>query len=200
MGSNLHMIDKQLIIGLGTGRCGTMSLSKLLTKQPHFHVTHEHGEILPWLITPERFDVKLQAMYNRHAHFVGDVASYYLPYTDYIIDKTLGNVKFIILKRDVEEVCDSFMRKTPGRNHWQTGPGRRCRWDQAFPKFEEAHDKREAIRSYYNQYYELCEDIPIEHKYVINTSDLNVSVQCIQMLAWLGIKQPVYAKIHSNKI
>jgi len=39
---------RKLIIGLGTGRCGTMSLSKLLSMQENTIVSHETGTPLPW--------------------------------------------------------------------------------------------------------------------------------------------------------
>ena len=40
--------NKKIIFGLGTGRCGTMSLSKLLSHQKNSIISHELGG-LPWL-------------------------------------------------------------------------------------------------------------------------------------------------------
>ena len=190
---------KTYIFGLGTGRCGTQSLSRLLDSQTDSMITHEYGEILPWTIKTDRLDRKLQIISERGGVLVGDVASYYLPYVNHIIDKTHNRVKFIILKRDADEVCDSFMKKTSGRDHWRTGHGRPCRWDVAFPKFNDAQDKRDAIRKYCDMYYEMCENIPDELKYTINMTDLNVPTRCLQMLSWLRVEQPVYKKIHTNK-
>ena len=38
-------MKKQLIIGLGTGRCGTVSLSELLTSQKNTTVSHECNNV-----------------------------------------------------------------------------------------------------------------------------------------------------------
>ena len=36
--------NKTVVIGIGSGRCGTLSLANLLNKQPHTRVTHEVRE------------------------------------------------------------------------------------------------------------------------------------------------------------
>lgn len=36
-----HM--KNVVLGIGTGRCGTLAFSKLLNRQPYTVVTHEYG-------------------------------------------------------------------------------------------------------------------------------------------------------------
>ena len=41
---------RRLVIGLGTGRCGTVSLSRLLNAQPDAQVRHELRPYLPWAV------------------------------------------------------------------------------------------------------------------------------------------------------
>jgi hypothetical protein len=192
---------KTYIFGLGTGRCGTQSLAKLLNAQQESKITHEYSSILPWDKDIVAFDNKFKEISSRSGHFIGDVASYYLPYTSHILRKVSQEyIKFIILKRDINEVCESFMRKTHGRNHWQSNhSGRKCKWDIAFPCFNSLHTKREAIKEYYHLYYDMCAEIPEDLKYIINTNDLNSPGEVNRMLDWVGFNNPTFKKIHINK-
>lgn len=70
-----------IIIGLGTGRCGSQTLAKM------FGFTH--------------------CKYNYH-DLRSDVCPHYIDYIDYINNKT--DVKFVCLKRDKKETIDSFVR------------------------------------------------------------------------------------------
>ena len=38
----------RVLLGIGTGRCGTLSLADLLSHQPGTRVTHECRPTLPW--------------------------------------------------------------------------------------------------------------------------------------------------------
>jgi hypothetical protein len=90
---------------------------------------------------------------NRKGSLVSDIAFYYLPYITHIITK-YPSVKVICLKRNKELTINSYMKKTPGRNHWSavhsydTDPV----WDITYPTYYE-EDKRKAIGMYWDQYY-----------------------------------------------
>jgi hypothetical protein len=156
-------MEKTLIIGLGTGRCGTTSLSDFLSAQPEMKVIHEgriddlrhlikwegdRENLLQWLDTLEK---KCESQ-----KYFGDVGRYFLPYVPLLISR-FPNSKFICIKRDRQEVIKSFLHKTQGRNHWYDHDGKIWKkdliWDDTFPKFEQP-DKAKAIGMFWDMYHE----------------------------------------------
>ena len=155
-------MKKKLIIGLGTGRCGSLSLGYFLNAQPGIKIFHEgtinyqhhplkwnddHENLLSWLNY-------LEIISNSHQYF-GDIGMYFLPYVSFLIDR-YPNSRFICLKREREAVIQSYLQWTKKYNHWydhdgkfwQTNPN----LDDAFPKFDEP-DKAKAIGLYWDMYY-----------------------------------------------
>ena len=130
-----------IVIGLGTGRCGTASLAHLISAQPNSICFHElnpscirhSGTVQPILNTINEFDRIIDGgdtslltvdlsrkpgaiMYDKlrsmgSVNTIGDVAFYYLFYVDRMIE-TNKNIRFICLKRDREETIQSWMRKS----------------------------------------------------------------------------------------
>lgn len=189
-----------VIIGLGTGRCGTVSLSKLLNYQFDSHISHELFK-LSWITDLRYFKEFELNINNRNSAYVGDVASWLLPYANNIIEK-YPNSKFIILKREKEEVITSFLKKTVGRNHWQSHNGidyKFCRYDKCFPKFSNDLTKAEAIGKYWEEYYRMCNQIDSTKCYWLNTEDLNDETECIKMLEFCGFDNPQFIKIKTNE-
>ena len=41
-------MTQRIILGTGTGRCGSFSLARLLNQQPGVQVSHEDPPLLPW--------------------------------------------------------------------------------------------------------------------------------------------------------
>lgn len=108
-GSLFHLegkMNKKIVIGFGTGRCGTKSLAKFLDNQPGFDVTHE-GIPLGWI--PAFADPKIEIgnLVERDAEVVGDVGFYWVHYL-WLILKEYPDAKAINLLRDDEEVIESF--------------------------------------------------------------------------------------------
>ena len=103
---------QQIVLGIGSGRCGTLSLARLLNQQPDVQASHEEPPLLPWSgadaarVIGERF---ARMRRQREAPILGDVASFYLPYLDEIIAAE-PEVRIICLKRPREEVVASFCR------------------------------------------------------------------------------------------
>lgn len=194
--------DKKIIFGLGTGRCGTMSLSRLLSYQENSIVSHELGG-LPWLSWEKQeglFKTFIGNIFNRQSRFIGDVSFYSLPYWKNIVNLDPKS-KFIIIKRDKDETVKSYMKKTNGRNHWIQHDGSKWRkdvWDKCYPKFE-TENKEEALELYYEHYYKMCEQIPNELTYWIDTEDLNNKEKCLEMLKWCGFEEPKYAIMKKNE-
>ena len=190
------MVNKKLIFGLGTGRCGTHSLADLLNAQKNFEVTHELGDnpVLNWDFNDECLEFYLDKITNRECDYVGDVAFYLLPYVESIIDK-FPDAKFVCLKRDKQETAFSYEKKTSGRNHWQSHDAqlyRLCPWDKCYPKYDLKIKKIEAINLYYDDYYSSVDSLL--KKYPLNVclysmDSLNHEEKVRSILEFVGLQE-----------
>jgi len=146
----------RLILGIGTGRCGTTSLAHLLDKQPDCRVTHERFKFnVPWGPGGQEYlDKLISKLKNTDHEFYGDVALYWLPHVEELIWNDRVDVRVIALERERERTIQSFMRKTPNSNPWQAhnGDHQTSEWDHSFPKFR-AENRAEAIGKYWDLYY-----------------------------------------------
>jgi hypothetical protein len=151
-------VKKRILIGIGTGRCGTTSLAHLLSSASGSTVTHEKPSIrinLPWKFEEKCASKAVETLVGGAGPTAGDVAFYYLPYVEWI-SRAVPDATFVCIKRDKSETVESYMKKTKGRDHWS----RACRysdpWDRLYPKFD-TYDKREAIGMYWDMYYQESE-------------------------------------------
>jgi hypothetical protein len=184
---------RQIVVGLGTGRCGTQSLSALLSMQPESNVLHErHRFRVRWHGAESEIDDLLR--WCREAsdlRLVGDVGFYYLPSVEYILSQQ-PDVKFPCMQRDREDTVTSYMRKTRRRNHWVRHRGivyRHNDWDDCYPKYD-GLSKAEAIGRYWDEYYERATQF--EQTYPTNfrvfpTDALNSETGQHEILSFLGI-------------
>ena len=127
--------NQSIIIGCGTGRSGTHSLSALFNKQLNTIVYHElEPKEMQWE-GAEEFIKKIIGYFQkslanntplnalkqlsrgnivysyRELKFIGDIGFYYLPYTDLIM--TLDpRIKMICIERDQQSTVQSYLRKT----------------------------------------------------------------------------------------
>ena len=157
-------MDKHLIIGLGTGRCGTVSLSKFLNEQPDAMILHEGAlesrrELISWYDDDEHVTSWLAELESLSADskFFGDTGYYFLPYVE-TIWKAYPNAHFVCFERERDGVVRSFLKKTSDNRHfWYDHQGKGFRrdatWDKTFPKFDEV-DKAKAIGLYWDMYHE----------------------------------------------
>lgn len=132
----------QVVLGLGTGRCGTLSLSLLLNRQLGAKVRHEpevDQDFFCWDAGPEErrkcVSRHYEIMREWHRPLVGAVHYAYLPYVEDYIAQNPG-VKIVVLERSREEVIQSWLRFTVGTNHWQPPADRpQNRWERSFPTY-----------------------------------------------------------------
>lgn len=185
-----------LILGLGTGRCGTVSLQRLLSIQENTVATHE-AMLLPWAINQNEYNNLVNHVNSFDAGCIAEIGSWYLPYAMWLM-KEFDNTKCIILQRDRSEVINSFQIKTGNRNHWQTHNGMPCRYDKCFPKFDDAKSKGDAIGEYWDLYYKICEMLPQENCFWIDTNNLNNELKVKEMLQFCEISHPIYKQIKAN--
>jgi len=189
-----------LIIGLGTGRCGSVSLSKILSSQDDSYFTHEFGVIPKRWHRTTPFEKEFEKHIQSGKSFIGDVASYNLQLTKHYLESGI-DLKAIILKRERVEVVQSFMKKADDRNHWMKHDGlwwRHDHWDKCFPNFD-AKSIDEAIGLYYDHYYSECKLLDQSKCFWIETPDLNNKEKVMEMLLWCGFENPIVHTFHSNK-
>tara|TARA_B110000003_G_scaffold107739_1_gene110249 strand:- start:1688 stop:2368 length:681 start_codon:yes stop_codon:yes gene_type:complete len=159
----MNKTKKQLVISIGTGRSGSVSLSNFLSHQNSMRILHEGRieeksirKLLKWEGDEDELFAWLDYLheYNIQNSFIGDTGMYYLPYISKIIEK-YPNVKIIGLTRLKEEVVNSYLNKTKGRNHWYKHNGKDWKidkkWDLCFPKYNEPNKKR-SIELYWEEY------------------------------------------------
>ena len=183
-------MNKQLIIGLGTGRCGTVSLCNLLKLQ-NVAATHEH-KLLSWVFDKNDINKLLSSIINRNRNMVSDIAFYYLPYVSHILFK-YPDTKFICLKRDMQQTVNSYMTKTGDRNHWSLSHNGKVdhKWDKTYPKYH-IHHKRTAIKQYWTEYYNTAKLYSETYKNnfkIFNMVDiLNNEQHQLNMFEFIGIQ------------
>jgi hypothetical protein len=142
---------------IGTGRCGTVSVARLLDACENTFVSHENPALRsPWHETDE-LSVETFTTHARWAQqeglLVGDVALYWLPHIDRMRE-VFPDLRVICLRRDKAATIASFERKCPG--YTLVRPEDRMHrpdWWPLFPTIE-APTVREAWSRYYDLYYE----------------------------------------------
>ena len=210
---------RKYVFGMGSGCCGTSSLSVLLNEQPRAFVGHELAPTLPWQATREAVQEFTVFKWNQLNHqgslfdLVGDVGTYYLPYVRFLMHqynlalKDECEFKFIILKRDKEETIQAFLDKFKRQNNNplqnNKSPGQFAdSWDASFPKYEGV-SLREATSMYYDDYYReaesLLNDFPNRVRlYMMN--DLNSEEKVEELLRFSGFENPnVIINIKENQ-
>lgn len=245
-----------IIFGLGSGRCGTKSLASLISLQDGavcFHeinpssmswdngfaavrnvyrdlsgLVHNGDTLVAYDSSVRDFTAEFEKIERGGITIAGDVASYYLPYVEYLLGLD-GQIKFPCLKRDKHETIESFVKKTrkhdnpvlhavnaltrliaarnvvpASRNHWIEHDGALWRrspvWDKCFPKFD-TDDLREAISLYWDAYYRQAEDLAARHPGNVRIFDIGaLSDPPAQrdLLEFCGIENPRTEIIHEN--
>jgi len=217
------MCNERLLIGLGTGRCGTVSLSILLNLQEDTRVMHEAAgwpfkhqrTFLSWSnggatringSKKEEFWRFLEA-FPASGKFTGDVGYYYLAYVETIIS-LWPDVRFVCLQRNRQQTIDSLMDKAErtNRNPWQNHGG--TQWSKAatyscWPKFNDAATREGACSAYYDFYYEEARKYKKmfpERFQIFQTDALNNAHGVERILDFCGFDKPIIASgIHRNR-
>jgi len=159
--------DRRLLIGLGTGRSGSTSLTKLWRNQKNCYCSHEHPPRLSWKVNIPRFEFHRRriAILQSSYKFVGDVSHWWLPYIDRVIEN-FNNVRVIVLKREKAATVNSFLKIKGGGgkgtvNHWVDHDGSywvKNIWDECYPSYC-VETVKEAIEHYWDNYYKTVESL-----------------------------------------
>lgn len=183
------MENKTYIIGFGSGRCGTMSLAKLLNACEDTCVLHEmkilyvgggttlrnqdriselmeQGKAvrihrkLSWQFNEQEAKEKMYDLQHINKSFVGEVAFYYLNSLSYFIKQL--DAKCICLWREQEKVVNSFMKRTSKFHHWNSNPNKFGFRVSPYDVCFPSYDtllKKEAIAKYWEEYYAIAEKL-----------------------------------------
>lgn len=137
-------MDKKVIIGLGSGRCGTKSLSHLFDSQPDSSFTHE-ALPMPWNRNPADAQPEMfRRLFERDAKYIGDSGYYWINYVGDMID-VKPDAKFICLQRDRQEVIESMWDHSRGLNTHPTDD-----WYMMYPRYDT--DRKSAVGLMWDDY------------------------------------------------
>lgn len=179
---------KKYILGLGTGRCGTVSLAKLLNNCANVNVSHEWRERndanyrLSWKYSSEEIINRCNKIHELKGNLVGDIAHFYLPYITFLQEHFKDNIKFIYLERDAEETVQSFMKKSKNWCHWISKDSKvfiennykAISWDRTFPKYN-TNSKEEAIERYVYEYHDYANALFLNNSNMLKIKTENLS-------------------------
>lgn len=183
-----------IVIGLGSGRCGTRSLAAILG------VTHE-AMPLPW----EQHDTLFLGALRRVEMSHGDVGCYWLNYTERVL-RHHPDAKFVCLKRDRASTVKSWARRMRGSERFGL-------WVMHFDGIGRVHAPlmfpdygtmpiEEAAGCYWDDYYEkagkLEERYPENFRIFWMDRVLNDRKQQKRMLRFAGIDRKVRLGKHKN--
>lgn len=187
--------DKRLVIGIGTGRSGSVSFYHLMAQQEGVAFSHEHRPLLPWQVSERAFARSLRSLLGREGRVVGDVCHSWLPYIPLLMER-YPEARVVCLERDCKLVVDSFINKIQGKNknHWIADPGKRWtrdrRFDPTFPKYAET-ELAPAIEKYWHEYHDTVEALIARYPGRIRkwqTADaLNSGETMAELLDYVGI-------------
>lgn len=213
-------LPRRIVLGIGSGRCGTMSLASVLNMQENFYISHEFRptdspslpreqcweQPLPLSADPRQVLNVIQRMCRlNHAAVVGDVAFFWLPHLDYLIRSLGEQIRVVCLKRDCKATVQSFMGKTPNMNPWGIeAPGAESVWNPCFPKYD--LPKEEGIQRYWEEYYNavdiLLQRYPANIKLWSTEEALNTKDGINQVLDFVGVhrsRQQLRINIRRNQ-
>jgi tetratricopeptide (TPR) repeat protein len=179
---------QRVVIGLGTGRCGSSSLAFLLDKQTGASVTHE-SKPLKWDATAAEVRAQINTLRDRPYPLVGDVGPYYLPHVEKLLDDP--SIVFVGMRRDKEATVRSLQAWTRGKDHWRAQE-KPDPWDSCFPMIE-APTKAEAIEAYWDQYYDTLERLQErfpDRVRIFDMGHLNDADAIRSLLLFTGIEDP----------
>lgn len=192
----------RVILGLGTGRSGSTSLTHLLAAQPDTCFSHEHAPLIPWQEGHRQLNFHLMrtALLVRLFGTVADVSHWWLPKLPVVL-KEFAGARVVVLRRDRAETVASFMsiKGAAGPqpiNHWMAHDGVRYKrnlWDVCYPKFN-ANSLEDAVGLYWDAYYQQAEHLEKQYPSNVRIFDVNTLSSTDgqeTILRFCGYQEPV---------
>jgi hypothetical protein len=179
-------------LGIGTGRCGSMSLQHILnealsaSKKIKGHITHENTQ---WRNNNARaYEVaKIKADDDRL--LAGDIAAYWLPLLPQFLSVIpREKLKLVLMVRDKEQFIQSLEERWGDNNKFTRLP--RKGWLKHIP-----YIPGKSIRECADKYWKDYNSDAIKYDpYVMQTSDLNDDAKLDGLFEYLGIDARVYPR------
>lgn len=192
---------RKLIIGLGTGRCGTTSLARLLSTNG-INASHEHEGFLHWQYQDEDkkirdINTRIETLLSRNNDVIADVAFFYLPHIKQIIQTCTAlniELRFIVLRRNRSETIHSYTAWVSKKNahHWLKNEDRRYtpdEWDVCYPSYDNM-PLPDAIARYWDEYYQVAEYLVGNYPDLISivpTDSLNSASGITDIARFIGV-------------
>ena len=183
-------------MGVGTGRCGTTSLAKIIDYCKNTFVGHELYQLMWYEVTSElgRMIIEMRKV-ARSGVLCGDTSSAYLPNIGHLRD-SFKDMPVVCLHRDKESTVESFMDYglrciRPGdKQGWVDrcmGPNVRAKAQGCFPIIDAATHHQA-----FGFYWEFCEALmekipePVCH---LDINDLNDDAKLHMLFDFLSIPE-----------
>lgn len=219
--------QKTLVLGVSTGRSGTLGFARLLNNQPHMKVSHEYSRCnnLHWANAKNR-QLSKRNVQRRIEHYlsapqpiVGDVASWLLPYLPYFIEQ-YPNIKIVGFKRNREDCLTSWDKWLAQWNHFMWIDNsirnftnfkheRKPQYVECFPHYNWPASYlpkltvRDGSTIYYDQYFEVLDRYmdkwPDKFKFYDSYDILNDQKLQVEMLQWIGEPGPYNLTIPEDR-
>ena len=206
------MSQQQILLGMGAGYCGLELLAEVLGKQPNANISFQQPPLLPWEQSGERPVLKQRLerfKATRSQRFIGDVASFYLPYIEeaWRIDPS---IRCICLQRPLDEIVAGFCRGVaqPSAlriNHFAKSPAlgwdRDPHWSRAFPQYETS-DIVEGATRYWHEYYERAQALARQRPdrfLLVDTERLTTPDGVQQILTFCGFPHESHVVVTGRK-
>lgn len=205
---------RKLILGLGTGRCGTASFARLLAVNG-IQSTHELPEHLHWHyhdkhIAQKHIAKRLDRILARPGRCIADTAFFYLPHVNMIKEYCFEQgveVRFVALKRDRAATVSSYIGWVTEKNahHWLASPDEQFTldpWDACYPSYPNM-PLENAIGRYWDEYYAQANEwqqLTPDCFSIISTNALNTAEGLRDIEAIIGerLHQPDTGAVHEN--
>lgn len=190
------------VLGIGSGRSGTLSLSQILNNNG-FNSRHEFNR--PRILQNFNRDYAEAHFFYMTERFNAEVSLFAVNYVDFVKEH-YPDCKIVVIKRDKNEVIDSFVNllKIRFKSDDLKAIYRLCEKGYAV-KFDRTKDNLiDAISSYYDQVYETCDSYVEKYPgsvYKINLMDLNDDEKLDELFDFLGVDQDErnYTKVWAHK-
>lgn len=200
-------MNNKVIIGLGSGRCGTLSLALLLDAQIETTISHEGFIPLPWKVSSYHFEWYKKYLNNlRFFGTIGDIAFYHLNYINLYLND-FPNIKFVCFKRNKQDTINSLFELSNkfNVNHWtdksssywdkniSTEDSDSLKFRYCFPKYD--LNKLDALNKYYDDYYIIAEHIEKQIPNIFRIFDMKETLNSVngqmELFKFLEINNPI---------
>lgn len=175
------------IFGMGTGRCGTTSLTGLLRLQPDSYATHCQWR-WAWQDDRDKAIKAAREVADRAGAIRADMSPFWLPYV-HDVAAVVSDARFVCLWRPRSRYVESWLSFTGTRNAWATTSVLDFSYPQTGLKNAET-----SAGLYWDWYmgiaWQLRDELSDRFR-MVSVVDLNCEYGQRNLLDWLGVANPV---------